>query len=70
MLHVELLRAQLPDPLQLPTGVTMALAQVAVPHGVLDAGYWQVSLVPSQLPAQLSAPAQPGRDPRGAPRMC
>lgn len=63
-------RAQLPAPLQAPTGVTMAAAQLAVPHEVLEDGYWQVSFVPSQLPAQASLPPQPARAPRGAPRMC
>jgi hypothetical protein len=62
---------QLPAPLQPPTGVKVPLLQLALPHAVLDVGYWQVCALPLHCPAQEPVPphaVRAGVPPvRGAP---
>jgi len=65
--------AQAPAPLQLPTGVSIPLVQLALPHMVEVVGFTQVRELPSHCPRQVPEPTQRLRDGvppvRGSPWM-
>jgi hypothetical protein len=69
--QLDVVCVQAPLPLQLPTGVSVPLEQLCVPHEVDAVGITQVSDEPSHEPTHAPEPVQADRDGvspvRGAP---